>query len=102
MKCDWEGNVRELENMIERLIVTSPTNQIQVQHLPKNKMNNITNHVFEQIPLATLIDEYEKRILTETVENSRSLKEVSEKLGVHLSTISRKVRKYNINVAKMQ
>lgn len=100
----WPGNVRELQNTIERLVVTTFDAQIRLEDLP-NKMRDA---IWQEpsgpkgLTLKEAIDQYEKTILQTTLNQSRTLKEVSKKLGVDISTISRKVKKYNLAFAEMQ
>ncbi len=42
MRYNWPGNIRELENLVERLVVTSSTEKIGLQHLPSYVFNNRT------------------------------------------------------------
>jgi len=101
---EWEGNVRELQNTIERLVVIVPGNQISKHHLPPKIAN--TSHTRddfqEEISLKAALAIYEKSILEKTLAKSSTLKEVSNKLSVDISTISRKCKKYKIDIAKMQ
>lgn len=98
----WEGNVRELENTIERLVITTPGNQIKIQHLPEDKLKKELDASLSGTGLKEMMDAYEKRILIKAAEHSSSLKEISENLQVDISTISRKVKKHGINIAKTQ
>lgn len=101
---EWEGNVRELQNTIERLVVTVPCEEITYEHLPK-KMTSTTSsssNIEENVPLKVAVANFEKIILEKTISTSSNLKEVSEKLGVDISTISRKCKKYNIAFASLQ
>lgn len=98
----WDGNVRELQNTIERLVVTVQDNNIRIHHLPQKLRDHFEEPYLEGATLKQLVSSYEKKILIKTLESSRSMKQASEKLGVDISTISRKVRKHKINIAKMQ
>jgi len=103
---EWKGNVRELQNTIERLIVTTPDTYITIHDLPEQLLT--THH--PAVPkigamgfnLKEEVEQYEKQLLIQTLEISSTLKEASKKLGVDASTITRKVRKYRINVAELQ
>ncbi|WP_419884145.1 helix-turn-helix domain-containing protein [Peribacillus sp. B-H-3] len=41
-------------------------------------------------------------MIIEALETSSTMKEASKKLGVDASTMTRKVQKYKINIAKLQ
>ncbi|RFU64872.1 sigma 54-interacting transcriptional regulator [Peribacillus glennii] len=100
----WPGNVRELQNTIERLVVTIPGDYILKKDLPSKMVNHVSQHPLVQdgLTLKQAMSQFEKNILEQAVKQSRTLKEVSERLGVDISTISRKVKKYNIQFAEMQ
>lgn len=100
----WPGNVRELQNTVERLVVTVPDESIQARDLPDKMLNAVWHDpsVQEGMLLKAAVAQYEKNMIQQAVNQSRTLKEVSEKLGVDISTISRKVKKYNIPFAGLQ
>ncbi|WP_342043269.1 sigma-54 interaction domain-containing protein [Bacillus sp. OTU2372] len=102
---EWKGNVRELQNTVERLIVTAPDQCIEMKHLPEQFLPSYaskTRKIGNGLNLKEEMERYEKLILLQVLETSSTMKEASVKLGVDASTITRKVRKYNINVAKLQ
>ncbi|GGI17903.1 sigma-54 interaction domain-containing protein [Gottfriedia solisilvae] len=97
----WKGNVRELQNTVERLILTVPSSQIEMHHLP-DKLINTKTKVRGNMNLKQAMEQFEKQILIQTLETSATMREASKKLGVDASTITRKVKKYGINIAKLQ
>ncbi|MDQ0218793.1 PAS domain-containing protein [Peribacillus cavernae] len=104
MDHEWKGNVRELQNTIERLILTAPVQHIELGHLPEKlvKPNDQNKQlVSEKLNLKQEVEQLEKQIIIQALETSATMKEASQKLGVDASTISRKVKKHDINVAKL-
>ncbi|RSK47448.1 helix-turn-helix domain-containing protein, partial [Bacillus canaveralius] len=102
---EWNGNVRELQNTIERLVLTVPSQQIKLEHLPEKFKNSVSQPqriIGDKINLKHEVEEFEKQIIKLAIENSATMKEASMKLGVDASTISRKIKKYNISIAKLQ
>ncbi|PLR80372.1 transcriptional regulator [Bacillus canaveralius] len=102
---EWNGNVRELQNTIERLVLTVPFQQIELEHLPEKFKNSVSQPqriIGDKINLKHEVEEFEKQIIKLAIENSATMKEASMKLGVDASTISRKIKKYNISIAKLQ
>src|SRR5699024_5033845 len=97
---EWKGNVRELENVIERLIVTAPGNKIESQVLFSVVQFDEKRNIDEsrEGSLKELLHSYEKDILLRTWKHSRTIKEVSDKLKVDISTVSRKFKKHNIKI----
>ncbi len=98
---DWPGNIRELENSIERLIVTSPSNYIDIESLPANiagegDMQDRKVSVKDIAPLAELTEEMERQLLIMAKEKYKTTSEIANALKVNQSTISRKLNSYKI------
>ncbi len=100
MHAPWPGNIRELRNMIERLTVSYDGEYItarQVKNLLFSGINEKSGLVVEdRASLNELMDEYERELLISYLEKYSTAAEVARKLGVDKSTISRKLKKYNI------
>jgi transcriptional regulator with PAS, ATPase and Fis domain len=96
----WPGNVRELSNVIERLMVSTDGNQItkfQVQRqLVKCIDPNVSTADAPDRSLAEIIADFEKNVLLEMMSNHKNAAGVARALNVNKSTISRKLKKYNI------
>jgi transcriptional regulator with PAS, ATPase and Fis domain len=98
---NWPGNVRELENVVEYLIVTSQKDIIGKDMLPDNileyKDTSKINVSLDKIPsLKDAVDMVEKNLLIEAMKKSNNTKEMAKLLGVDRSTVSRKLKKYEI------
>jgi DNA-binding NtrC family response regulator len=95
MKYPWLGNVRELENVIERLVVLTPTQNVDVSDLPahlKQDDRRWATDRFRELPtLRDLEEQYIKYVL----EHVGGQKEKAAKiLGINRRTLYRK-RKAN-------
>jgi len=94
---DWPGNVRELQHLIEQLVVLTDSNVIDSMHLPKDTKNNesvkqkIEINVLGLIPLKEAHELLEKAIFKEAQKQFKSVRDISKKLGVHHSTVVRKI-----------
>lgn len=98
----WPGNVRQLENMIEQLVVMSSTDVIDAAQLP-NKILRETQppQTFQLSPkgrsLKEIMSKYEKEILKEMLKEHKTIRKTAIELKTDHSTIVRKLKKYNIN-----
>src|SRR5947209_19819324 len=74
MEYDWAGNVRELENVIERAVVLCAGDRIEVELIPEHvkKAPNFHMPQFvvppEGISFKDVITDFEKRLIESTLE----------------------------------
>ncbi|MGG1678428.1 sigma-54 interaction domain-containing protein [Neobacillus sp. NRS-1170] len=93
----WPGNIRELENLMERMVLTSGGANICQYDLPEmlqteKPKSAITVH--RVIPLKQAVEYVEAELLRRTFKEFGSTYRIAEVLGVNQSTIVRKVSKY--------
>ncbi|MFB4165131.1 sigma-54 interaction domain-containing protein [Alteribacillus sp. JSM 102045] len=95
---EWKGNVRELMNVIERLIVTSPTKLISAEEIwmPLGNDKKDTKKYTFQGSLPDTLASVEEALLKEAASSCRTTTEMAEWLGISQPTVFRKLRKYNI------
>jgi PAS domain S-box-containing protein len=104
---NWPGNIRELENLIERLLVTNECSEIAVSHLPdyifdgKSRFPNRV-YVVDICPLKDAVEELEKQLVTIAYNRFKNTYKVAEALDVNQSTIVRKIQKYNLSASPEQ
>lgn len=98
MYHDWRGEVRELENIIERSVIFCRGDMITTDDLPIKI--DATKEI--QIPtkinsLEEVLKKIEKDIIRKTLEaNEHDKEKVSKELNLGLSTLYRKIREYNL------
>ncbi|MGH7906531.1 MAG: sigma-54-dependent transcriptional regulator [Candidatus Binataceae bacterium] len=92
----WPGNVRELENAVERAVILAETNVVHSHDLP-DKLRTSSSGWAELEGTGLTLEELEhqhiKRVL-EKVEHDKV--KAAQVLGVHLSTLYRKVERYRL------
>jgi PAS domain S-box-containing protein len=95
----WPGNVREVENIVERLAVTSDTVEIQPAHLPGYVLNHVSKkenkiYVPDVCPLGDAVEEVEKQLIEKAYKTYGNTYRMAEALGINQSTVVRKMKKY--------
>ncbi len=89
----WPGNIRELQNVMERLVVLSSKTELSLSDLPLEiQCRQSSPSIF--VPLGTPLKEVEKTLIRETLQQTEGNKQRAAKiLGVHPRTISRLLEK---------
>ena len=98
MANSWEGNVRELENIIERAVVLCRTDVIEATDLPSPSTTDIDSF-FETAQNGTLptLDDIERRYFKFVLDKTAGRKEkAAQILGVNRRTLYRKEREYGL------
>lgn len=99
----WKGNVRELENLIERLIVTTEMNVITVECIPDAMKKIVAPLSNKYVPDEIMTykeakEQFERQYFQQAIETYGSARKVAEKVILDHSTIVKKATKYGINL----
>lgn len=98
----WKGNVRELENTIERLVVTVDNETIQPKDLPVSMITHLEaetkSYSYANQSYEKAFSNFEKSLLLNTMDHCTSTKEMSEILKIAPNTITTKLKKYGITI----
>ncbi|MGF7184378.1 PAS domain S-box-containing protein [Desulfitispora alkaliphila] len=104
----WPGNVRELANIVERLAVTTGRDKIDLDDLPMQLFEKGAAEIEEgknncgweeqvgTLGLDEILAQVEQKILLATLNRSSDNMQAAERLGVSLSTLNRRIKKYGM------
>jgi two-component system NtrC family response regulator/two-component system response regulator HydG len=102
----WEGNVRELRNLVESLVVLAPTQEIRLEDLPDEYRHPRPGR---GVPLPAApaagpggdetltMEEVERRTILAALEKTGGNRtQAAELLGIGLRTLQRKIKEYRM------
>lgn len=105
-ECSWTGNIRELENVIQRLLITTNSDIISAYDamkelhtdlfakLPDTKIAELQEHA--PINLEKMVENYEREIIEFAFSKYGSSRKAAKAIGISQTQIIRKRSKYSI------
>lgn len=124
----WPGNIRELENTLERMVITTDEPVLLPEHLPAFILKSLglqnptpetglypqyeqlqaelmADHRWtealdatERTPLPSQMASFERRLYEQAIGNCRTTYEIAEYLGVSQPTVVRKLRQFGLSI----
>lgn len=103
---DWPGNIRELENVMQRLMISSKNDNITTMDALKEMDESILGATRTDIPreelasgrvnLTQLVDAFEKELIQSAWEEHGSTRKAAKALGISQTQFVRKKSKYGL------
>jgi DNA-binding NtrC family response regulator len=93
---DWPGNIRELGNYVESMVVMTSSTIIDVEDLPEH-IRDAGGDKQIVIPLGSTMAEAEKALILATLASNKNNKsKAADTLGIARKTLHRKLQEYQI------
>jgi DNA-binding NtrC family response regulator len=94
----WPGNIRELQNLVERLFVISSGKDIDPLLIAAHLGGNVTlNNGYTNLPLEDAVSAFEKNMIIQAMKKSDGVKNRAAKLlGISTSVLYYKLEKYGL------
>lgn len=100
---DWPGNLRELINFIERIVVLHDGGIIEKRHLPGSMVKNMQKKLQEKKDpchgrtLEDVVASFERDLIVKALKDSQGVKaRAAKQLGLSRSNLQYKIKKYGI------
>lgn len=91
----WPGNIRELRNLVERMVVLARGSVIDLKDIPPQVREQAAGAV--RIDAELTVDEMEKRMVVQALEKTGGNRTAAaEKLGISRRTLHRKLNEYGL------
>jgi DNA-binding NtrC family response regulator len=93
----WPGNIRQLRNLMERLVVTVKDVVLRPEHLPEEIQASKEDARTMVVTLGTSLEEIEREVIRRTLAEVTNHREKAAKLlGISLRALQYKIKEYDI------
>ncbi len=99
LSYEWKGNVRELKNLIERLVILSDGEELRVEGLDISsyRPGAFQEYLFSIKDLRSAKKEFERKFIEHKLRlYNYDIKRTAHEIGLDLSNLYRKIREYGI------
>ena len=106
-QCEWPGNARELENMIQKIMIGAKSEEITLIDVMREMHSDMFQSDFtgfqeeidedtEGVSLDTMVENFEKNIIRHALEKYGSTRKAANAIGISQTQLVRKKNKYGI------
>ena len=93
----WPGNIRQLRNLMERLVVTVKDSTVQSEHLPEEIQAGKEDERTMVLTLGRSLQDIEREVIRRTLAEVTNHREKAAKLlGISPRTLQYKIKEYGI------
>ncbi len=90
----WPGNIRELQNVIERMMNFAPKNELTYNLMPQDIIKS--KRMPDNLDALESPEEKEKKIVQKMLDLKFNKMQIAERLNISRATLYRKIKKYDL------
>ena len=95
---DWPGNVRQLRNCIESMVVMAARDVLTVDDIPGHLEPPVTFEPDMQLPRDTTLDELEREAIRQALDRFQGNRtHAAESLGISVRTLQRRIKEWDLD-----
>jgi len=104
---DWPGNIRELENLIERAVVLTKSKLITRESLPpfifvSQKESKAHTSLNNELNLKENIQTFQKKAIISALKQTKGIqKKAAKLLGIKPTTLNEMIKRLNIDISNL-
>ncbi|HEX3006938.1 MAG TPA: helix-turn-helix domain-containing protein, partial [Bacteroidales bacterium] len=103
MVYHWPGNIRELENCIERACILSNEGVIRAHNLPPTLQTATSSRTKSSGTLESILERVEKQMILETLQSTKgNILKAAEMLGITERIMGLRIKKYDIDPKRLK
>ena len=92
----WPGNIREMQNVLERAVVLTSNNTIKKEHIIFDKTNGFENISIEENYFGTTVSKFERELILKYLRKYKSIRNTAKNIGVTHTLLINRIKKYHI------
>jgi len=95
---DWPGNIRELENLVERLVALSDGDTLRTEHIPiEYSLSGLRGAHQKEGLFQKAVEAFEENLILKTLEKEKWSRGAAARiLGIPVSTLKYKMKKFKL------
>jgi PAS domain S-box-containing protein len=100
-RYEWPGNIRELENVVERLTITTDYDVIDIREINELIYQSNKNNVIKidkLIPLKQVVEMAERELLLKAIKEHKTTRKIAEALEISQSSVVKKIKKLGLRI----